>query len=63
MTKKCYLAPEAELLMLVPDENLASNWNWGLYPQADNTSITSIDVVTDQWSFTQDKDSYQIHKD
>ena len=60
MTKKCYLAPEAELLMLIPEENLATNWFWGTYDSGSNGSITSIDVMNNAWDFTQDKDSYQI---
>ena len=60
MNKKCYLAPEAELLMLIPEENLAANWFWGTYDSGSNGSITSIDVMNNAWDFTQDKDSYQI---
>ena len=60
MTKKYYLAPEAEFLMLIPEENLAANWYWGVYPNSSSTSVASIDVENPMWSFTQDKDSYQI---
>lgn len=60
MNKKYYLAPEAELLMLIPEENLASSWFWGTYSPTDPASAKTIDVWENPWDFTQDKDSYQI---
>ena len=60
MNKKCYLAPEAELLMLIPEENLASSWFWGTYSPTSTASAKTNVVWENPWDFTQDKDSYQI---
>ena len=64
MDKKCYLAPCAELLMLIPGEDVASNWFWGVYAPGENASgVTSADVtVWDKaWDYSQSDESYKIN--
>ena len=63
MTKKYYLAPEAEFLMLIPVENLAA-WSWGNYEPATGASAVTptIETVWEKpWQFDQSDESYKVN--
>lgn len=64
MNRKIYVAPQAELVLFAPSEELAASWNWGGFNNTTNASIGTTKEVTiwqNPFDFTQSDDSYKIN--
>ena len=65
MKRKFYAAPNAEIEMFIPAEDLAAGWGWGIYKPESTASVPvghTEDVWKETWDFSQSNESYKIEK-
>ena len=56
MDKKIYVAPEAELIMFVPAEDIAASWHWDVGTFGQNASVVTGNIPifedkNDSWKY------------